>query len=271
MYTDVAACPAAPGGFFVGVWSFEGPVIRKCLQWISSQQSAKLFGVLCALDFARSSRCKHVDVVMENVDAIALILWGRASTLIVAQQRILQRVAHRLRWQGVSVGLRYVESALDPTDYVSRWSGRGGGGVWLWRHGLRLGSTASGRVGFGRQWGITIRGSRCGTRTWWVDRACDVVAPCAARYMSAPRRSAYRAADNTGRVTAETLRAVPRTRERAAKWVVDTASPPAHVAEQAVAAVRPAAVSEQLQQVPRGQGSRATHRHHERRIRGGNR
>ena len=74
----------APGGFFVGVWSPEGPVIRKCSQWVSSQQSTELFGVLCALDVAQSSGCKHVDLVMDNVGAIAQILWGRASTLLVA-------------------------------------------------------------------------------------------------------------------------------------------------------------------------------------------
>ena len=64
---------------------------------------------------------------MDNVGAIAQVLWGRASTLLVAQQRILRRLAHRLRWQGVSVGLRHVESALNPADCVSRWWGGGAG------------------------------------------------------------------------------------------------------------------------------------------------
>ena len=105
----------------------------------------------------------------------------------------------------------------------------------------------------------------------WVDRACSAVAPCAARCMSAPRRSTYPAADNTGRLTAERLRAVPRAHGRAPEWVVDTAPPPAHVAELAVATVCPAAVSVQLQQVPRGQGSRATQERRKRRIHGGNR
>ena len=30
-----------------------------------------------------------------------------------------------MRWQGVLVGLRYVESALNPADCVSRWWGEG--------------------------------------------------------------------------------------------------------------------------------------------------
>ena len=179
MYIDAAACLCAPAGFFVRVWSSEGPVIRRCPHWISSQQSAELFGVLCVLDVARSSGCRHVDLVMDNVGVITQVLWGRASTLLVAQQRILRHVAHRLRCQGVSVGLRYVERALNPADCVSRWAGRGGGGaIWLWRHGLRLGSIASDQVGFGGRWGIAINGSRCGTGTWWVDRACPLRNTC---------------------------------------------------------------------------------------------
>ena len=129
VYIDAAACPCVPRGFFVGVWSSEGPAIRRCPQWVSSQQSAELFGVVCAPDVVRSSGCRHVDLVTDNVGAIAQILWGRASTLLVPRQRILCRVAHRLRWQGVSVGLRYVESALNPADCVSRWVGLGGGGA----------------------------------------------------------------------------------------------------------------------------------------------
>ena len=116
VYSDATACPVALGGFFVGVWSSEGPATRKCPPWLSSHQSA------------RSSGCRHVDLVMDNVGAIAQVLWGRASTLLVAQQRILRRVVHRLRCHGVSVGLCYVERALNPDDCVSRWAGRGGGG-----------------------------------------------------------------------------------------------------------------------------------------------
>ena len=73
-----------------------------------------------ALDVARSSGYRHVDLLMDNVGAIAHILWGRTSTLLVAQERILRRVADRVCCQGVSVGLRYVHSALHPADYVSR-------------------------------------------------------------------------------------------------------------------------------------------------------
>ena len=128
--------------------------------------------------------------------------------------------------------------------------------------------------------------------------------------MSAPatRRSACRAAANRGRLLAERLRAVPHTRGRAAEGLVDTAPPPAHMAELAVAATevwplrgatpvgvleagtqRPTAtrdramqappVAEQamnavlrveLELVPAGQGSRATRERRERRNRGAN-
>ena len=75
---------ARPEGFLWGVWSSEGPVIRKCPHWVGSQQSAGLLGVVCGLDVARSSGFRHVDLVMDNLGAIAQILWGRASTLLVA-------------------------------------------------------------------------------------------------------------------------------------------------------------------------------------------
>ena len=57
----------------------------------------------------------------------------------------------------------------------------------------------------------------------------------------APRRSADRSTDNRGRLTAEELWAIPCTRGRAAEWVFDSAPPPTHIAERAVAAteVRP--------------------------------
>ena len=99
---------------------------------------------------------------MDNVGAIAQVLWGRASTLLVSQQRILRRLAHRLRWQRVSVGLRYVESVLNPADCVSRWCG-GAGGIWWWKPGPRQGSTASDRGECGGQSGTGISGCVCGT------------------------------------------------------------------------------------------------------------
>ena len=71
VYTDAAICPCALGGFFGGKWSLEGPAFRNCPQWVGGQQSAGLFGVVCALDVARSYGCRHLDLVMDNVGAIA--------------------------------------------------------------------------------------------------------------------------------------------------------------------------------------------------------
>ena len=38
VYTDATACACTLGGFFLGVWSVEGPVVRRCPRWISNQQ-----------------------------------------------------------------------------------------------------------------------------------------------------------------------------------------------------------------------------------------
>ena len=87
-----------------------------------------------------------------------------------------------------------------------------------------------------RPGGTLINGSRCGTGPWWVGRTWSAVAPCAAHCVSAPppRRSACRSVDNRSRLTAERLQAVPSTLRRPAKWVFDSAPPPAHIAERAV-------------------------------------
>ena len=74
VYTDAAECPVTPGGFFVGVWSSEGPAIRRCPPCVFSEQSTELYCVVCALDDARSAGCRHVDLVMDNVGAIAQVL-----------------------------------------------------------------------------------------------------------------------------------------------------------------------------------------------------
>ena len=103
-----------------------------------------------------------MDLVVDNVGAIAEALRGRVSTLLVAQQRIMRRVAHRLRWQGVSVGLRFVESALNPADCVSRWWGVGGICWWRQGQGGGLQPAAGTGVGYGRGSGqAVVRVGRC--------------------------------------------------------------------------------------------------------------
>ena len=109
------------------------------------------------MDIVRKSGHGHIDLVLDNVGAIAQVLWGWASTLLVAEQRILRRVAHRLRWQGVSIGLRHVESALNPADCVSRWASGRGVGTWWLRHVQRPVFKVNGRARCGGRWGTGTR------------------------------------------------------------------------------------------------------------------
>ena len=133
VYTNAAASPCAPGGFFAGVWSPEGPAIRTCPLWVRSQQLAELFGVVCVLDVVRRSGCNHLDV--DDVGAIAEMQWGRASTMLVGLQCILCLVAHRLRSQRVFVGygMSRAHLTLLTVSAAGQGVGGGGGGIWLWR------------------------------------------------------------------------------------------------------------------------------------------
>ena len=141
---------------------------------------------------------------------------------------------------------------------------------------------------------------------WDVECCCPLCISLHVR--TSPHPSAYRYADNRGRLTAERLQAVPCTCGRAAEWMFFSAPLPAHIAERAVAAtkvrppraaslvgvpeagtqhlaaararamVAPSAAEQamsamlrvELEHVLAGQGSRATREHRERRIRGGN-
>ena len=85
---------------------------------MTTQQAAEHFGALVALSQAHKHGFKSLN--MDNIGAICQLLYGRASTHLVAQHRILRRFAHRLRWQGMCVQLFHVESPLNPADPVSR-------------------------------------------------------------------------------------------------------------------------------------------------------
>ena len=93
---------------------------------VDTWQSAKLYRALCAMKLGRRPGHRHIDLVLDNVGAAAQVLWGRASTRLVAQQHIVRHVSYRLRWQGGSLQLRYVQSELNPANSVNRRaSGRG--------------------------------------------------------------------------------------------------------------------------------------------------
>ena len=87
----MARCYAPPR-----VWDRTGPWIRRCPRWVTSQQSAELWGVLARLERAKGPTNLFVD----NTGALSTALWGRAGITLPEPQRIMRRLAHRLRWQG---------------------------------------------------------------------------------------------------------------------------------------------------------------------------
>ena len=58
---------------------------------------------------------------MDNTGALSTALWGRAGIALPEQQRIMRRLAHRLRWQGGALQLHYVPSSLNPANPISCW------------------------------------------------------------------------------------------------------------------------------------------------------
>ena len=75
---DAVTTPWGP--FTVGLWGPRGARIRRCPVWVTSQQSAELWGIMVALDEARALRAPAVRVFMANTGALAMILWGRAKS-----------------------------------------------------------------------------------------------------------------------------------------------------------------------------------------------
>ena len=61
---------------------------------VDNQQAAELYRALAALDLVRRSPQPHVQLVLDNMGAIAQILWGRAKSSLCPQHRILRRLAH---------------------------------------------------------------------------------------------------------------------------------------------------------------------------------
>ena len=120
IFADAAPDPQFPGRYMVGLWTRAGPTIRRAPVWVDNQQSAELFGALAALDLVRGIDQPHVELILDNMGAIGQLVWGRAHADLYPQQRILRRLAHKIRWMGAVIRLYYVESALNPADPVSR-------------------------------------------------------------------------------------------------------------------------------------------------------
>ena len=69
--------------------------------WIRSQQSAELYGLHAAIKLATYRRLSGLDIVGDNLATLMQITHMRAGAPLRAQQRIVRRAHHTLRWSGV--------------------------------------------------------------------------------------------------------------------------------------------------------------------------
>ena len=106
--------------YVVGSWGPTGAALDPCPPWITNQLSVALWGTVVALDQAIRRGARQLLLIGDNAGAIAQLLWGRASPAKPQQQRILRRVAHKLRWAGVTISAAWAPSGLNPVDPISR-------------------------------------------------------------------------------------------------------------------------------------------------------
>ena len=74
LYVDAAETPW--GAYMVGLWGLGGARIRRCPVWVTSQQSAELWGVVVAMDEMRKLRTMTARVYIDNAGALAMIFGG---------------------------------------------------------------------------------------------------------------------------------------------------------------------------------------------------
>ena len=109
--------------FYVGVWGRAmGPKSSKCPPWVKTQQAAELFAIECGLRMAANQGRRCITVVTDNLAAAHSAVKGKASIALRAQNRILRRMQHILRWSGMQVFVEWVPSHLNPADPPSRWA-----------------------------------------------------------------------------------------------------------------------------------------------------
>ena len=82
IFSDAAPDPHSPGRFVVGLWSPRGPTVRRVPIWVDNQQATELYGALVALDLVRHYPQPHVQLVLDNMGAIAQIMWGRTKSTL---------------------------------------------------------------------------------------------------------------------------------------------------------------------------------------------
>ena len=98
LHMDAAETPWR--AYMVGLWGLGGARIRRCPVWVTSQRSAKQWGVVVAMDEMRRLRTPTAHLYMDNAGALAMIMWGRARAGLPEQRHILKHMMHRLRRQG---------------------------------------------------------------------------------------------------------------------------------------------------------------------------
>ena len=89
IFCGAAPDPLFPVRFVVGLWSLRGPTFRCVPVWVDSEQAAELYGALAALDLVRWSPQPHVQLVLDDMGAIAWILWGEPSLTSILSTRFL--------------------------------------------------------------------------------------------------------------------------------------------------------------------------------------
>jgi hypothetical protein len=109
--------------FYAGLWAPPDKLrITKCPSWVKSQQAAELYAIECAIRLAAYEGRRAISIATDNQAALFSTLHSKASTKLLAQNRILRRMQHLLRWACLHVSISWVPSHLNPADPLSRWA-----------------------------------------------------------------------------------------------------------------------------------------------------
>ena len=106
MFADAAPDPRFPGKVLVGLWSHGSFRMRHapaCVTTPKKKQSAELYSALVSVDEITHAMGKHIQLVMDNMGAIAQL--NRAKAHLVEYHRSIRRLAHQLRWTGALIHL----------------------------------------------------------------------------------------------------------------------------------------------------------------------
>ena len=69
--------------------------------WIRNQRAAELFGPEQVIKLAACEKSAHAWLVGDNPAALLQVVQGKARVRAPAQQRLLSRITHCLRWSGL--------------------------------------------------------------------------------------------------------------------------------------------------------------------------